>query len=143
MTRSCAISLATQSAPTERWTLRGRAKEQLYREMMAGQHRRLLVPGLREFLERHRHLPMAVASNAEPENVAFVLDETGLRQYFRVIVDGHQVAQPETPPRRLPAGGGTTGDRAGRLRCFRGFPFRRGGRGGGGNAGSRLAYYFR
>ncbi len=77
---------------------RGRAKEQLYREMIVGRAESMLVPGLRDFLERHRDLPLAVASNAEPENIAFVLDETGLRPYFRVIVDGHQVDRPKPYP---------------------------------------------
>jgi beta-phosphoglucomutase len=77
---------------------RGRAKERLYREMMAGRTEEVLVPGLRAFLERHRDLPMAVASNAEPENVAFVLEEAGLRRYFRAVVDGHQVHNPKPHP---------------------------------------------
>jgi beta-phosphoglucomutase family hydrolase len=77
---------------------RGRAKEQLYREMMSGRTHGLQVPGLREFLERHRDLPMGVASNAEPENVAFVLDELELRPYFRAVVDGHQVHRPKPYP---------------------------------------------
>jgi len=77
---------------------RGRAKEQLYRKMMGGRTRSFQVPGLRDFLERHRDLPMGVASNAEPENVAFVLDELGLRPYFRVVVDGHQVHHPKPHP---------------------------------------------
>jgi beta-phosphoglucomutase len=78
--------------------LRGRAKEQLYREMIAGHTEELLVPGLRDFLERHRDLPMAVASNAEPENVAFILDELRLRPFFQVLVDGHQVHNPKPHP---------------------------------------------
>jgi beta-phosphoglucomutase family hydrolase len=77
---------------------RGRAKERLYREMIAGRTEEMLVPGLRAFLERHRDLPMGVGSNAEPENVAFVLDETGLRRYFRAVVDGHQVRHPKPHP---------------------------------------------
>ncbi|MEO8371873.1 MAG: beta-phosphoglucomutase family hydrolase [Candidatus Solibacter sp.] len=77
---------------------RGRAKEQLYREMIAGRAQSMLVPGLRDFLERHRDLPLAVGSNAEPENIALVLDQTGLRRYFRVIVDGHQVNRPKPYP---------------------------------------------
>ncbi len=77
---------------------RGRAKERLYREMIAGRTEEMLVPGLRAFLERHRDLPMGVASNAEPENVAFVLDQTGLRPYFRAVVDGHQVRNPKPHP---------------------------------------------
>ena len=77
---------------------RGRAKERLYREMMAGRTEEMLVPGLRAFLERHRDLPMGVGSNAEPENVAFVLDEAGLRPFFRAVVDGHQVHHPKPHP---------------------------------------------
>jgi HAD superfamily hydrolase (TIGR01509 family) len=41
---------------------------------------------------------MAVATNAEPQNVDFVLDRAGLRQYFRVVVDGHQVSHPKPHP---------------------------------------------
>ena len=77
---------------------RGRAKERLYREMMAGRTEEMLVPGLRAFLERYRDLPMGVGSNAEPENIALVLDETGLRRYFRAVVDGHQVHNPKPHP---------------------------------------------
>jgi beta-phosphoglucomutase family hydrolase len=77
---------------------RGRAKERLYREMIAGRTETMLVPGLRAFLERHRDLPMGVGSNAEPRNVAFVLEETGLRRYFRAVVDGHQVRHPKPHP---------------------------------------------
>jgi beta-phosphoglucomutase len=77
---------------------RGNAKEQLYREMMAGKTEGLLIPGLRTFLERHRELPMAVASNAEPKNVEFVLEEANLRHYFRAVVDGHQVHNPKPHP---------------------------------------------
>jgi beta-phosphoglucomutase family hydrolase len=77
---------------------RGRAKERLYREMMAGRTEEMLVPGLRAFLERHGDLPMGVGSNAEPENVAYVLDEAGLRPYFRAVVDGHQVRHPKPHP---------------------------------------------
>jgi HAD superfamily hydrolase (TIGR01509 family) len=41
---------------------------------------------------------MALASNAEPENVAFILKESGLKKYFRVVVDGHQVERPKPFP---------------------------------------------
>ena len=77
---------------------RGRAKEALYRQLIAERMEELLVPGVREFIERHRDLPMAVASNAEPENVNFVLDRAGLRPYFRAVVDGHQVRNPKPHP---------------------------------------------
>ena len=77
---------------------RGNAKERLYREMIAGRTETMLVPGLRAFLERHRDLPMGVGSNAEPRNVEFVLEEAGLRRYFRAVVDGHQVRHPKPHP---------------------------------------------
>ena len=72
---------------------RGRAKEEVYREMAASRIEQMLVPGLRAFLDRYGAAPMAVASNAEPENLAFVLDRAGLRPYFRAVVDGHQAIQ--------------------------------------------------
>ena len=77
---------------------RGFAKEALYREMIADRIESMLVPGLREFLDRHRDTPKAVASNAEPANVDFLLDRAGLRPYFRVVVDGHQVTRPKPYP---------------------------------------------
>ena len=77
---------------------RSRAKEELYREMAGSRIEQMLVPGLRAFLDRYRTAPMAVASNAEPENVAFVLDRAGLRPYFRAVVDGHQAIHPKPHP---------------------------------------------
>jgi beta-phosphoglucomutase family hydrolase len=82
----------------EEVTAHGAAKEELYRGMVAGKIEELLVPGLRAFLDLYRDTPMAVASNAEPENVAFVLDRAGIRPYFRVVVDGHQVSHPKPNP---------------------------------------------
>lgn len=76
----------------------GAAKEELYRQMMRPQMERHLVAGLRDFLERHQSRPLGVASNAEPANVDFVLDEGGLRSYFRAVVDGHQVEHPKPHP---------------------------------------------
>ena len=76
----------------------GAAKERVYRELIGPQLAAAIVPGLRQFLERHRDLPMAVASNAEPENVIFVLESAGLASYFRAVVDGHQVRDPKPAP---------------------------------------------
>jgi beta-phosphoglucomutase family hydrolase len=77
---------------------RGAAKEEIYREMLASRIEDALVPGLRPFLELYRGAPTALATNAEPENVDFVLDRAGLRPYFRVVVDGHQVTHPKPHP---------------------------------------------
>jgi beta-phosphoglucomutase len=77
----------------------GAEKERLFREMMIaeglGQY---AIAGLHEFLARHRDLPKAVASNAEPENIDFVLDHFNLRAYFPVTVNGMQVANPKPFP---------------------------------------------
>jgi HAD superfamily hydrolase (TIGR01509 family) len=77
---------------------RGAEKERLYRQTIAGQVERMLVAGLREFLLEYAGRPMAVATNAEPENVAAVLDEGAIRQYFQVVVDGHQVRRAKPDP---------------------------------------------
>jgi beta-phosphoglucomutase family hydrolase len=76
----------------------GAAKERLFRETIGPVLNEALVPGLREFLERHCHRPLGVATNAEPENVDFLLDTARLRPYFRAVVDGHQVARPKPHP---------------------------------------------
>lgn len=82
----------------EEVTARGAAKETLYRQMVAGRIEEMFVPGVRPFLEAHRCHPMALASNAEPANVSFVLDQGRLRDHFRVVVDGHKVRHPKPSP---------------------------------------------
>ena len=82
----------------EELAARGAEKEELYREMVGGRLEESLVRGLRGFLERHRDVPKAIASNAEPKNVNFVLDKAGVREYFQVIVDGSQVSRPKPDP---------------------------------------------
>jgi len=77
---------------------RGAAKEELYREMVADRLEDMLVPGLRTFLERYRSVPKAIATNAEPANVDFLLDRAGLRPYFPVVVNGSQVTHPKPHP---------------------------------------------
>jgi beta-phosphoglucomutase family hydrolase len=82
----------------EETAARGRAKEALYREMIGDRLEDILVPGVRQFLAKWRKLPMAVASNAEPDNVNFLLDRARLRPYFSAVVDGHQVSRPKPAP---------------------------------------------
>lgn len=76
----------------------GAAKERLFRETIGPVLNEALVPGVREFLKRHRHQPLGLATNAEPENVEFLLDTARLRPYFRAVVDGHQVPRPKPYP---------------------------------------------
>jgi beta-phosphoglucomutase len=77
---------------------RGAEKEKLFREMVGKRIESILVPGLRTFLETYQTVPMAVASNAEPQNVAFILEASGLGRNFRTVVDGHQVRRPKPYP---------------------------------------------
>jgi beta-phosphoglucomutase family hydrolase len=84
--------------PPEEVIVRGAAKEEIYRELIGERLEEALVPGLRDFLERYRAAAMAVATNAEPANVDFLLDRAGLRPYFRAVVDGHQVTHPKPHP---------------------------------------------
>jgi beta-phosphoglucomutase len=76
----------------------GAAKEELYRKMLEPRLTESFVPGVREFLRRHAGQPVGLATNAEPANVDFILDRGGLRVYFRVVVDGHQVEHPKPHP---------------------------------------------
>jgi beta-phosphoglucomutase len=77
----------------------GADKEQLFRDMLLEQElSRTQIPGLLEFLERHVGEPMAIGSNAEPENIEFILDRLGLRPYFPVTVNGMQVERPKPFP---------------------------------------------
>ncbi len=76
----------------------GAAKEALYRERARPLVKRLLVPGVEEFIARHAGLPMAVASNAERANVDFVLELSGLRRFIRVALDPGQVRRPKPDP---------------------------------------------
>jgi HAD superfamily hydrolase (TIGR01509 family) len=78
----------------------GAAKEWLYRELMTPVLEESYVAGVREFL-RAAHaqaIPLALATNAEPLNVDFVLDHAGLRPLFSAIVDGSQVTHAKPHP---------------------------------------------
>ena len=76
----------------------GAAKEELFREMMESRLHDYLVPGIVEFLDRTKGLPVALATNAERPNADFVLDRANLREYFQVIVDGSRVERPKPAP---------------------------------------------
>jgi len=84
--------------PSEEIINRGAAKEALYREMIQSGAGDVLVAGVRDFLEYYREAPKALATNAEPENVDFVLERFRLRPWFQAIVGGHQVQNPKPHP---------------------------------------------
>jgi beta-phosphoglucomutase family hydrolase len=76
----------------------GARKEALYREMMDPELLERLVPGIHAFLESNRDVPKALATNAEPANVSFVLERAGIDSYFQAIVTGREVKRPKPSP---------------------------------------------
>ena len=76
----------------------GAAKERVYRERMETLFDEKLVPGIREFLEKMGSIPAGIGSNAETENVDFVLEKAGLRHYFAAVASGHDVSRPKPAP---------------------------------------------
>ncbi len=76
----------------------GAAKERLFRSMMAPELSARLVPGIGRLLARAKGIPVALATNAEPANVAFLLDGAGLRRSFQAIADGSQVEHAKPAP---------------------------------------------
>jgi len=84
--------------PRDEIVARGAAKEALYRELAKGRLEEMLVTGLRDFLHTYRGAPMGLASNGEPENVEFIVENAGLRPYLRAVVNGHQVMNPKPHP---------------------------------------------
>lgn len=73
-------------------------KEQIYRD----EYRATIKPaeGLVELLARvhAKGIPCAVASNGPFENIDFVLDETGIRNYFSVVVNATMVKEGKPAP---------------------------------------------
>jgi beta-phosphoglucomutase len=76
----------------------GAAKERLFREMIATRLMDHLVPGVGEFLSRASEAPVALATNAEPANVSFMLHGTGMARWFPVIADGTHVKHAKPAP---------------------------------------------
>jgi beta-phosphoglucomutase family hydrolase len=87
-----------QHLTDEEVSAHGAAKERLYREILEPRLAETVVPGLVAFLERYANIPKAVATNAEPANLEFVLHNAGLARFFRVTVAGHQVTNPKPFP---------------------------------------------
>lgn len=90
--------LLGESATDDEVFAHGAAKEALYRQLMAPQLEDCLMPGLRPFLATLAGRPVGLGSNAEPQNVEFLLDRANLRPHFHAIVDGHQVENPKPAP---------------------------------------------
>lgn len=76
----------------------GAEKERLYRELMRPRLGHYIVAGVAGFLDRYRHVPKGLASNAEPANVDFILGETGFGRYFRAVLTAEEVKRPKPDP---------------------------------------------
>ena len=88
-----------KEVPEETALRHGAAKEVLFREMMtAGEAGEFDVAGVSEFLQRYAAVPKAIGSNAEQENIDFVLDRLNLRRHFQFAVNGLQVERPKPFP---------------------------------------------
>ena len=73
-------------------------RRSLYRQMLGAEPGRSAGAGRAGVPRAARGAAGGLATNAEPANVDFVLDRGGLRRYFRVLVDGHQVTRPKPDP---------------------------------------------
>jgi beta-phosphoglucomutase len=73
-------------------------KESLYREAYRPYVK--AVPGLLRFLEQARAagIPMALATSAESQNIALVLDGLGIRDYFKVVVGAEDIQNSKPHP---------------------------------------------
>ena len=76
----------------------GEEKEGLYREIY--RPHLAATPGLQLFLEelKAREVPCAVATSAPRANVDFTLDGTGLRHFFRQVIDDSGVTRGKPDP---------------------------------------------
>lgn len=73
-------------------------KEQLFRDIYAPYINP--VKGLTQFLDLlvEHQIPRSIATSAPPANVDFVLDRTGTRKYFDIILDERMVTQGKPNP---------------------------------------------
>lgn len=75
-----------------------RKKEEMYRDIFRKDLK--LIPGCQALIDElfATGIPMVIASAAPPENVDFVLDNLGLRQYFRAIFHSQSVQHGKPHP---------------------------------------------
>ena len=75
-------------------------KEELYRLLIRPQLSETVVAGLFEWVQtlKEESLRLALATSGPMSNVAMVLDELALREYFEVIITGGQVQKGKPDP---------------------------------------------
>ena len=72
-------------------------KEAIFRELI--QNEIALLPGVLEWLQwfHARHMPMAVASSAPPENIDYLIDTLQIRSFFNELVSGAEMPGKPNP----------------------------------------------
>jgi HAD superfamily hydrolase (TIGR01509 family) len=83
--------------PVEDFLKISNGKEAAYREAVHGQV--TLLPGVQLWLDRFadQGIPQALASSAPMENIDAILDETGIRKYFKAVVAAYGKAGKPDP----------------------------------------------
>jgi beta-phosphoglucomutase len=76
----------------------GEEKEKLFRDLYEKDI--TLLPGLRDFLVKLKaeNIPIAIGTSAPRSNVDFVLEKTGLAEFFNVILDESNVDRGKPDP---------------------------------------------
>ena len=106
-----------QRSTAERLQL-GHEKEALFRDLLRGRVMDMAVPGLHDLLRRYDSYPAAVASNAEIENLEFVIQGLGLEERFGAVVSGGEVHRPKPDPEVYLVAAERLGVRAGECLVF-------------------------
>ena len=75
-----------------------RKKNNLYLEYITEIDEEYLLEGVEEFLELLKFNGLRTAIASTSDNTSLVLEMTGLKKYFDVIIDGHKVKAPKPNP---------------------------------------------
>ncbi|MFH5836055.1 beta-phosphoglucomutase [Proteiniclasticum sp. C24MP] len=75
-----------------------RKKNNLYLEYITEIDEEYLLNGVEEFLELLKFNGLRTAIASTSDNTSLVLEMTGLKKYFDVVIDGHKVKAPKPNP---------------------------------------------
>lgn len=75
-----------------------RKKNNLYLEHVTDIDDSDILPGVEEFLELLKFNGITTAIASTSDNTSIILELTGLKKYFDVVIDGHRVRSPKPDP---------------------------------------------
>ena len=75
-----------------------RKKNNLYLEHVTDIDDSDILPGVEEFLELLKFNGLITAIASTSDNTSIILELTGLKKYFDVVIDGHRVRAPKPDP---------------------------------------------